>query len=242
MQKLLFFLTASLGMSLLGRGQGVDTSTIANNAPNTPLALYQAATIYSPHLYNGPRYHIYDSRSKEHQFFQVEDWQKGSVHYDGQLFENVSLLYDIVKGYVVARHPERSGLVQLQSERIRHFSVAENHFIRIEKNEEQRIEVPTGFYQLLYDGETQVLARRLKERQEQIENNKVTVYFPPKNFFYIKKDGVYHLIRSKKAALNLYNDRKIALRKALRENRINFRKAREQALVQMATQYDQLRP
>ena len=242
MQKRLFLLTASLWMSLSVRCQVTDTSTVAQHAPDSPLALYQSATLYSPHLYNGPRYHIYDSRSKEHQFFESEDWQPGSVLYDGQSYRNISLLYDIFKSYVVVRHPERAGLVQLQSERVRAFTVADKHFVRIEKSEEKGIDVPTGFYQVLYNGKTQVLARRVKERQEQIENNKITVYFPPKDFFYIKKDGVYHLIRSKKAALALFDDQKNALRKSLRENRINYRKSRDLALIQMATQYDKLRP
>jgi hypothetical protein len=242
MRKFLFLLAGSLWMSLSASGQVTDTSTVAEYAMGSPLALYQSATRYSPHLYNGPRYHIYDSRSKEHQFFESEDWQTGSVFYDGQLYRNISLMYDIFKGYVVVRHPERSGLVQLQSERIREFTIANNRFIKIEKNEEKGADIPTGFYQLLYDGKTQVLARRVKERQEQIENNKITVYFPPKNFFYIKKDGVYHIIRSKKAALALFNDQKSALRKSLRESRINYRKSRDLALVQMATQYDKLRP
>lgn len=242
MQKRLVLLTATLWMSLSVRCQVTDTSTVAQHAPDSPLALYQSATRYSPHLYNGPRYHIYDSRSKEHQFFESEDWQTGSVFYDGQLYRNISLLYDIFKGYVVVRHPERSGLVQLQSERVREFSLADTRFVRIEKNEEMGIDIPTGFYQLLYDGKTQVLARRVKERQEQIESNKITVYFPPKNFFYIKKDGVYHIIRSKKAALALFSDQKSALRRSLRENRINYRKSRDLALIQMATQYDKLRP
>lgn len=242
MRKFLFLLTVSLWMSLSVRGQVTDTSTVAKNSIGSPLTLYQSATQFSPHLYNGPRYHIYDSRSKEHQFFESEDWQKGSVFYDGQLYRDISLLYDIFKGYVVVYHPERSGLVQLQSERVREFTLTDKRFIKIEKNEEKGVDIPTGFYQLLYDGKTQVLARRVKERQEQIENNKVTVYFPPKNFFYIKKDGVYHIIRSKKAALALFSDQKSALRKSLRENRINYRKSRYLALVQMATQYDKLRP
>lgn len=229
-------------MSLSASGQVTDTSMVTENAMGSPLALYQSATRYSPHLYNGPRYHIYDSRSKEHQFFESEDWQAGSVYYDGQRYRNISLLFDIFKGYVVVRHPERSGLVQLQSERIGEFTIADNRFVRIEKNEEKGVDIPTGFYQLLYDGKTRVLARRVKERQEQIENNKITVYFPPKNFFYIKKDGVYHIIRSKKAALSLFSEHKSTLRKSLRENRINFRKSRDLALIQMATQYDKLRP
>ena len=220
-------------------GQAAESGPFASkNSP--PLDLYQSATILSPHLYNGARYHIYDSRSKDHQFYQLEDWSPGSVFYDGQLFESVPMMYDIVKDKVVIKYQSRSGLIQLQSERVARFSYNNHRFIRIERNEEAGINIPTGFYELLYDGKLQVLARRVKQRQEQIENNKVNVYFLPKNFYYIKKDGVYHSIPSKKAALDLLGDQKKALKKHLRDQRIKYRKARENAIVQMATKYDQL--
>ncbi len=242
MQKLILFFITCLWIGSPLRGQVAETGTNPNHTVGTPLALYHAATVFSPHLYNGPRYHIYDSRAKDHQFFLTEEWQQGSVHYDGQLFENIQLMYDIVKGVLVVRHMERSGLVQLQSERISSFSLLKNRFIKIQEDREKGITINTGFYHILYEGKTQVLARRIKDRQEQIENNRVSVYFPEKNFFYIKKDGVYHIIRSKKAALNLFNDQKGALRRYLRENKIKYRKTRELALVQMAIQYDKLRP
>lgn len=241
MQKLLPVLITSFWLSLISYGQGAaDTPIVSKNSPSLPLALYESATILSPHLYNGPRYHIYDSRSKDHQFFELEDWSEGSIYYDGQLFESVPMLYDIVKDKVVIKYIERSGLIQLQSERIKRFSYINHQFIRIEENKEAGIDLSTGFYDLLYEGKTQVLARRMKQRQEQIENNRVNVYFLPKTLFYIKKDGIYHPIHSKRAALNIFDDQKKALKKHLREQHINYRKAKEKALVQMATKYDQL--
>ena len=59
-------------------------------------------------------------------------------------------------------------------------------------------------------------------------------------FFYIKKDGIYHPIHSKRAALNVFEDQKKLLKKHLRDQRIKYRKAKENAIVQMAIKYDQL--
>ncbi|MFN8348978.1 MAG: hypothetical protein U0X91_28520 [Spirosomataceae bacterium] len=220
-------------------GQTAESGS-ATSKNSLPLDLYQSATSLSPHLYNGARYHIYDSRSKDHQFYESEEWSPGSVLYDSQSFEAVPMLYDIVKDKVVIKYQNRSGLIQLQSERVARFSYLNHRFIRLERNEAAGVDIPTGFYDLLYDGKLQVLARRVKQRQEQIENNRVNVYFLPKNFYYIKKDGVYHPIPSKKAALSLLEEQKKALKKHLRDQGIKYRKARESAIVQMATKYDQL--
>lgn len=241
MKKTLPVFIATFWLSITSYGQtGEAVPATAKNSHSLPQALYESATILSPHLYNGPRYHIYDSRSKDHQFFQSEDWSDGSVSYDGQTFESIPMLYDIVRDKVVIKYLGRSGLIQLQSERIKDFSYLNHRFIRIEENKDADINLSTGFYDLLYDGKTQVLARRMKQRQEQIENNKVNVYFLEKTFLYIKKDGVYHPVHSQMAALNLFDQQKKALKKHLRDQRINYRKAKEKALVQMATKYDQL--
>jgi hypothetical protein len=230
-----------LGGTLMVQAQTSEASSnTLSSPPPLPSAIYQEATILSPHLYNGQRYHIYDSRSKDHQFFQIEDWKQGIIEYDGQRFEAIPMLYDIVKDVIVIKYHGRSGLIQLQSERVKNFAFIDHHFVRIEKNEEQEINIPTGFYDLLYNGSTKVLARHVKQRQEQIENNKVNVYFLPKNFFYLQKDGLYYPIHSQKAAFDLFSDQKKALKKHLREQRIKFRKDRENALIQMATQYDKL--
>ncbi len=241
MQKILPVLIASFWFCIASYGQGAQPAQVTSkNTPSLPLALYESATVLSPHLYNGQRYHIYDSRSKDHQFFELEDWRDGSISYDGQSFDSIPMLYDIVKDKVIIKYVTRSGLIQLQSERVKEFSYINHRFIRIEENKEAGIELSTGFYDLLYDGKTPVLARRMKQRQEQIENNRVNVYFLEKTFFYIKKDGIYHPIHSKRAALNLFDDQKKVLKKHLRDQRIKYRKAKEKAIVQLATKYDQL--
>ncbi|MEZ4900343.1 MAG: hypothetical protein R2822_00490 [Spirosomataceae bacterium] len=215
-------------------------NTATTTPPNLATTMYQAATILSPHLYNGNRYHIYDSRSLDHQFFQTEEWAKGVIEYDGQRFEEVPMLYDIFKDQVVIQYKGHPGLIQLQSERVRAFSYIDHHFIRIESDRTAGVNLSTGFYDILYDGKTQVLARRTKLRQEQIEGDKVKVSFSSKDVFYIKKEGKYYSANTKNGVLSVFEDQKKALKKYLREQRLNYRKNTEVALVKLATYYDQI--
>lgn len=162
----LFFMPQFLSISiLLGclaftcLGQVSDvTVTHTNNSVSVASALYQSATTLSPHLYNGNRYHIYDSRSLDHQFFEIEEWAKGTIYYDQQRFDDVPLLYDIFKDQVVIQYQGHPGLIQLQSERVTAFSYINHRFIRIENNKAEGVNLSTGFYDVLYDGKTQVLA------------------------------------------------------------------------------------
>ncbi|GAB3167286.1 hypothetical protein [Telluribacter humicola] len=224
----------------------VLTTITQSPGPEYALALYDSATTESQHLYNGPQYYFYDSQSKEHPFYRSKEWATGSVFYDGQLFQQVPLLYDTVKDQVVIKYVEGLGNVSLQSDKVKYFSTlgtspAESHrFIRVEAPKYKGSGIRTGFYEVLYDGASQVLARRVKERLEEINSTKVTVTFPSKDFFYFHKNGTYHAVYSRRSVLSLMEDQKRPIKKYLRDKNLSFKGDREAAITALAAYYDQL--
>lgn len=233
------YFTTSIGLLYLFGlplyAQKADTT--AKQAIAFAVEFYRKSTEESQHLYNGPEYYIYDARSKEHQFFESDEMEEGSVYYDGQLYPNVLIMYDIVKDEVAIEHLNRYDQLQLQKEKVHFFTVFNHYFIRLEK---ANTGLRTGFYDLLYDKRLKVLVRRIKERDEVIDQMKIVVEFPAKNFFYVYKDGVYHNVSSKNSVLKLFEDQKKALRKYIRENQLRFKKDRENSIVKVTTYYDQL--
>lgn len=204
------------------------------------LALYDSATTESQHLYNGPQYYIYDSKSEQHQFYLSEEWVLGSVLYDGQLFGSVPMLYDIVKDEVAVKYVKSFGNVALQSEKVRSFSLANHTFIRLLAGTLEAGGLRTGFYDVLYQGTSRLLARRAKERIQQITDTRIVIEFPVKDAFYIFKNGQYNSVHSKGSVLLLLKDQKRSLKKHFRENHLSFRENREAAITALATYYDQL--
>jgi len=204
------------------------------------LTLYDSVTVESQHLYNGKQYYMYDSREVEHQFFLTEDWAVGSVFYDGQRFEQVPLLYDIVKDEVVVRYRAGFSNVTLQNPKVRSFTLAGHNFMRVEADTGRVEGLRTGFYDQLYTGKTKVLARRRKVRQQQLSDTKITILFPIKDQLYLYKNGAYQPVRSKNSVLALLPEYKRLLRKELRKQNLNFRDNREEAVITMATRYDEL--
>ena len=229
----------------LARVAGQELASNAQAAPISPgirqaLALYDSATIESQNLYNGKQYYVYDSREVEHQFFLTEDWTMGSVFYDGQQFEQVPLLYDIVKDQLVARYRHGFGNVTLQNPKVRSFTMAGHDFVRVEADTGRVEGLRTGFYDQLYNGKTKVLARRRKERLTQLSETKMTIEFPVKDQLYIYKDGEYQPVRSKRSVLVLLPEHKRFLRRELRKQNLSFSQNREESVVAMATRYDEL--
>lgn len=242
MPKLLAFFICLIGVCPAGYGQTADTT--ANppywQALQSVKVLYDSVTQYSQHLYNGSRYFVYDSREVEHQFFASEDWLNGSVNYDGQLYRNVSIKYDIVKDLLIIRHYAGEGHISLQNDRVANFTIPDHVFYRLESGKEINPEMRTGFYDLLYEGKSRVIVRRHKIRQERIENIKVIAQFPERDFFYILKGDIFYPVYSKKSAFGLFKGQKKNLKKHLRKNNLKFKKHREEAIVKMAVYYDEL--
>ena len=248
-----FFLLVGLVSSALGQGtlaQATNTPDVATPEvpipdPATPgaqvaLALYDSATIESQHLYNGLQYYIYDSPSDEHQFYRTEEWEIGSVFYGGQLFRGVPLLYDIVKDQLVARYKQGFGNVTLQSQKVGYFTVPGHTFVRVEADTGRVEGLRTGFYDQLYTGKTKVVARRVKERQQDLSDRKVTINFPQKDVYYLYQAGEYHPVRTKKSVLTYLADQKRPLKKYLRDRHLTFRDNRQAAILALARHYDEL--
>jgi hypothetical protein len=229
-------------VSTVVKSFGQNELTNASSVKETvayPVALYKAATSQSQNLYNGRQYYVYDSRSEEHQFFLDRKWKKGSVLYDGQLFDSIPMLYDIFKDELVIKHFNGDDLL-LQSEKTDSFILNGHRFERLEAGKEINDQMRTGFYDILYNGKTRTLVRRSKQRQETIREKRIIALFPQKNLFYIRKDESFHAVHSKKSVFGLFPEHKKELRKVLKDQKIKFKKNRELAIARIVAAYDEL--
>lgn len=251
----LMVFTSAFGQEIPTSTKGVSTpgastpgaSTLGASTPGHAYAkaLYDSATVESQHLYNGQQYFVYDSQAEEHQFFLSRNWITGSVFYDGQQFDSIPLMYDIVKDQVVVQYTQSFGNVSLQSEKVSHFYLSDGElaghtFIRLEGGQNTVTGIRTGFYDLVYDGTSRVIARRAKTRQQTVSDTRIIVTFPYKETFYLYTGGKYHQVASKKSVLAFMPDQKRVLSKYLKEQKIKFRHNREAAILALASHYDQL--
>lgn len=215
-------------------------SIMLQSALNQAVSLYQRENVEISHLLNGSEYIEYEGYIAGNQFFETEYLEDGSVFYDGVLYQNVPLLYDVVKDDVVVIRPKALFNIRLNPEKIKYFNFLDHTFIRQEGDGIKNLTFPTGFYDLLYDGGTKVLAKRQKILYETIKENKIYREFRKTDKYYIRKDGNNHPVGSKRSVLNVFKDQKSALLKFLRANKINFRNNPELTMIKIAQQYDEL--
>lgn len=164
------FLTAVLFFTFQLSGQTPQADSL-----NYLSAVKNAKTLYRQFidpptgLYNGAEYVDYSYQITEgHPFFESADFNPGSVVYDGILYENVRLLYDIIKEQVVIKDPFEVYKPALINERVNEFTLSDHKFVRLVENDSANAAINTGFYEVLYSGTTGVYKKQKKKIQENI--------------------------------------------------------------------------
>lgn len=217
-----------------------DTAFVSISKRNAT-ALYWKALKTQARLYNGSRYVPPTQTFEEHPYFLSEDWITGALWYDGEYFTEVPLMYDLSSDALITEHYPSGQSIQLVRGKLESFSVAGHYFEKIE-NESVSNSLPgTGFYDVLYRGETKVVAARQKVLHKKIEVGEVTITYQERNKYFILRNGVFFPVRSKASVLKLMDDRKPELKKFMKKQKLVFEDDRELMLRGLAEHYDKLK-
>jgi hypothetical protein len=216
--------------------QARDTAFLADAVRNS-VAQYTKSMHGQANLYNGSEYREPRRTNDQHPYFVSEDWLEGSVLYDGDWYEHVPLQYDITRDVVITEMYTSGNPMALVDAKVGGFSI-DGHMFRKLIRDTLNALPETGFYDILYDGKTRVIARRQKSTQERIENLTVAISFEERNRYFILQNGYYHAVKSKRSVLNVLKSRQSDLKKYLRASGVKFGNDRETALRKMAEFYD----
>lgn len=209
-------------------------------AISNTINLYYQFTNKQSRLYNGLEYYDYPVTLEGHAYFLDSSWKKGYVFYDGLPFYDVSMLYDIVRDELVILHFNNFKKMGLLSEKIKEFTLQGHHFLYLIRDSIGNSLPSTGFYEDLYDGASQVLAKRIKIIEERI-TNQVEQFITVHNRYYIRVNGRYHVVDSYNALMSVLKDHARDVRQYLRKNRIRYRKNPQSTIISAAVFYDSLK-
>lgn len=231
---LFFFTTApTLGQTT------VSDSSFAQQAKQQAVRVYEQAMDRQEHVYEGNEYISHDHRIKVHPYFPIDSLLTGTIAYNGATYHDVRMLYDIVRDVVSIQPPEGGYRFRLHPEKIERFSVGQHQFKRLVGD--STASLPTGFYEVLYHGKTDVLAHRVKTVHEDISSGVYKAEYLVKDRFYVQKEGAYTEVKTKRSVLSVFPDQAKALRRYIRTNNLKFKdESREAAITGVVRQYDEL--
>lgn len=233
----LFFMTSSYAQ------KASADSTASSYVESYVVNNYNKAVGQQSRLYNGIEYVPYSPLIKNNaNFHDLKDLIPGAVAFDGYSFTKVPMLYDLNKDLLVVQLYNKISNYILASERVSSFDLDGQHFVYISADTVNNNKVfSSGFYDRLYSGKTEAIARYTKSIQNLTSGNDIETYFTTtKKQFYIKRGADYEAVSSEGDILKLLKDHKKELQQYIKSNDLDYKKAPERAIAAIASYYDHL--
>jgi len=222
--------------SLYANGQSLDTTgNVLLKTPDSISNLYFASQKESLPVYSG-RVFYPEMMTIGHPFVFSDDWQKGTICYDGICYHDLLFKYDVYHQELLVMTPKIVP-VRLVSERVQRFNLGNSTFVRYNPDEDHVLK--TGFYQQLETGSITILVHYRKIVQEKIVQVTLERSLISLNSYYALKDGKYYPINSQKSLLSLFGDRRQAVTRHLKQQKVKFKRDKEKAIVLAAKFYNQ---
>lgn len=200
------------------------------------LTVYANTVGVNQHIYNGAEYIDYDHRINGNPFFEKKSFAGGSIMYDGVLYNNVQIIYDIWRDDVVIKNHNNLPLL-LVKEKVAAFNIEGHHFIKITADSLTEKLGLSGFYNVLYNGNVKLFAKRKKVIDEKITSQSSESSFLQKNEYYILNNSVFFAVADKRSVLSALSDQKPTLQKYMKQQKLKFRKNLEADLIKAVAYY-----
>jgi hypothetical protein len=205
------------------------------------ISVYYQFSADQVHLFNGYEYVPGAYNENTNPLFKGSWLTQGELCYDGVVYHDVPLMYDITKDLVITNRFNMNYRMALISNKICYFRVLDHYFVRLTADSLSKTPMATGFYDLLYDGRIKVYAKRLKKREEFYRENDLIVRVVEHDAYFVNIGKDYHSVNTKKELFALFHDHKSDICRYLRKSSIKFSRDPELAILKSAAYYDQFK-
>jgi hypothetical protein len=200
---------------------------------NKAIAYYQNVVGANSFIYTGKEYIGYDISIEGDPYFKWDSLQKGDIYYDGNLYKDVPMLYDIVKQVVVIDRYQANPRISLLNEKIKYFTLNGHRFVN------ERAENGNAFFDILSDGRVGVWVKRVKTIRKPMHAENPD-FFKETDEIYIKKGDALYPVSNRNSVLLVFNDKRRQVKTFIRKKRLRFKKHIEPDLVQTVSFYSTL--
>ncbi len=222
------------------QSQQLAPDTSSPPAFKNVMASYNNSFAGQLHLFNGKEYRDYRKPFEEGQpYFITNTWTKGTVDYDGNRYDNVSVLYNLVTDELIILNYNNISKIQLIKEKVAQFSMAGHSFINITPDSLFSSGLTPGFYDVLAAGKLSLLVRHTKNIQPYIRQT-IELKIFSKDHYYLKKNNGYSAISSKKSFLEQFGDKRKQVQQFIRQNKLRYRKDPANTMVRSVEYYNQI--
>jgi hypothetical protein len=216
----------------------ISDSAFYQQVLQTAVQRYRDAAGSNLLLYKGAEYTSFYPNTTGTPFFGTDSLQSGTVSYDGIVYPNLPLKYDLVNNDLLLQAPQNL-LIKLAPEKVDSFHIGNHVFVRLQ-NDSSTQHVPAGFHERLYDGS---ITAWQKQRKQPVRGflAEDPEHFVQYDTYYIEQEGRFYTIADEKDLLRLFGTQRNAVKKYLRKERLRFKKEPRLTIATAAAYYDSLK-
>lgn len=190
-------------------------------------------------IFHGKEQLKYSPSIKNHPYLKSDKYAAGNLSFEGILYEDVKMRLDLYKNELLLLSPDERYNIVLPSDRV-DFAHFHGYHIFYHDPEGKENSLPEGYYLRLHDGRCTVLEKPSCAFSKQIKGLEVEESFDQSVRYYIQKEGAYYPVGSKGSVLKVFKERKKELARYIKQEKLDFRHAREEAIVAVAREYERL--
>jgi hypothetical protein len=218
----------------------LQDSITNSQTTNNVVALYRNTMKENLRLYNGNEYLFSGHNTKGFPYFKSADILNGSVYYDNNLYDNVSMYYDLVNDELIINDYTQNFPIKLITDKIKYFIIDGNKFINSNNDDSFPIASTKGFYEELYRNKTIAFAKKQKVVTVRTSTEGSDFSYKEFDYYFVYYNNNIYKVTNEKSLLNVFKKRKTELRKFINTRKINFKKNFEEALVSTTQYFDNL--
>ena len=158
-------------------------------------------------IYTNP----YKSIDKSTLFLKSDSFEIGTLNYDGNLYFEIPLKYDILRDILVLNPSEGLAVtaISLNQDKVDSFLIFNKNFVKINKEQYNNTNFSTGYYEIVKYSENQAFyIKHSKSLEKRVKDDGIYYSFKDNNTFYFDLDKKLYAINSKKDIIKLFPSKK----------------------------------
>jgi hypothetical protein len=220
--------------------QSLQDSAFFMQTTDSIISLYKNEMKGNLNLYNGSEYMFSGHNINGFAYFKSPKMLKGSVYYDGNLYNDVSMYYDLVNDELIILNYTKNYPIKLVTDKVAYFTIDGCRFINGSLNSNTPFFETAGFYQELYSNKTSVFAKKEKQLKLSAKAEDNTASYVEYDEYFIYSNNKVFPVVNERSVLNAFQTTKGELKKFIRDSKIDFKKNFEDAVIKTAEHFDQI--
>lgn len=146
-----------------------------------------------------------------HIYFSEDKFEKGSLFYDGQIYFDTSLKYDVYRDVLILNPDGASDLIgiSLNKERVESFSLYNRKFVKLNKEQFALPNLTTGYYEISANNNDFILyIKHTKAIQKRVKEDGIFYEFKANSSYLLYYMKTLYAVNSKSDILKIFPDQK----------------------------------